>query len=350
MKIHEKYILRCIELAKNGLGTAAPNPMVGCVITVDDQIIGEGFTSPYGGPHAEVNAIHAVSDKKQLKKATLYVSLEPCSHYGKTPPCADLIISHGIPRVVIGLRDPHDKVDGKGIEKLLAAGVEVTCPVLEMECREDHRRFLTFQEKGRPYVLLKWAESADGYIAPKSDIREKEPKPYWITNRYSRQMVHQWRTEEQAILVGTTTAMMDNPELTPRTWVGKAPLRVVIDRKLKIPGNYHIYDNKAKTLILTEEGPGPETTPGVEYSTLDFSENLPKQICNRLYDRQVQSVIVEGGAKTLKSFIEAGLWDEARIFKGPGSLGSGLKAPAIKGKELSREQIGNDLLRILRND
>ncbi len=350
MKIHEKYILRCIELAKNGLGTTAPNPMVGCVITVDGKIIGEGFTSPYGGPHAEVNAIHSVSDKEQLKKATLYVSLEPCSHHGKTPPCADLIIRHGIPRVVIGIRDPHKKVDGKGIEKLLAAGIEVTCPVREQECRVHHRRFLTYQEKDRPYVILKWAESGDGFIAPDPEMRGSKPQPYWITTRHSRQLVHQWRTEEQAILVGTTTCVKDNPKLTPRTWVGNSPLRVVIDRKLKIPKDYHIYDGSVKTLILTEEGLISESASGVDYAPLDFTENLPVQICDRLCERGIQSVIIEGGAKTLKSFIEAGLWDEARIFTGPKPLKSGIKSPPIHGKEVSRTQIGNDLLRILRND
>ncbi len=349
MKIQEKYILRCIELGKNGLGTTAPNPMVGCVITADDRIIGEGYTSPYGGAHAEVNAINSVAEKDLLRSAALYVTLEPCSHHGKTPPCADLIIRSGIPRVVIGIRDPHTKVAGKGIERLQEAGVEVTCPVLESECREHHKRFLTYHEKKRPFVILKWAESSDGFIAPKPGLREEEPQPFWISNRYSRQLVHQWRTEEQSVLIGTNTALMDNPKLNPRTWTGKAPIRVVIDRKLKIPRDYHIYDRSAKTLILTEEGSLPGDMDGIEYSAVDFSKDLAGEVCGRLYEHEVQSVIVEGGAETLNSFINSGLWDEARIFKGPAALKWGLEAPQVGGIEVSRTQIGGDLLRILRN-
>ncbi|SMP23218.1 diaminohydroxyphosphoribosylaminopyrimidine deaminase [Muriicola jejuensis] len=350
VKIQEKYILRCIELGKNGLGTTAPNPMVGCVITAGERIIGEGFTSPYGGPHAEVNAIHSVSHPELLKEATLYVSLEPCAHHGKTPPCTDLIIGSGIPRVVIGIKDPHSKVAGKGIAKLKAAGVEVVCPVLERECREHHKRFLTFMEKKRPYVILKWAESADGFIAPEKELREGEPEPFWISDRYSRQLVHQWRTEEQAILVGTTTAVEDNPRLTPRHWAGKAPLRVVVDRQLKIPQEYHLYDGTAPTVFLTETNQLPEPREGIHYEKIDFSGNLALQVCERLHELEVQSVIVEGGRKTLCSFIKAGFWDEARIFTGRFPLKNGLKSPEIEGKEVSRTKIGGDLLRILEND
>jgi diaminohydroxyphosphoribosylaminopyrimidine deaminase/5-amino-6-(5-phosphoribosylamino)uracil reductase len=350
VKIHEKYILRCIELGKNGLGTTAPNPMVGCVITWEEEVVGEGFTSPYGGPHAEVNAIHAVRDKALLKEATLYVSLEPCSHYGKTPPCADLIIHSGIPRVVIGLKDPHSKVAGKGISKLRDAGIEVICPVLEDACREHHRRFLAYHEKKRPYIILKWAESADGYMAPDGDLRKEEPNPFWISNRYSRQLVHQWRTEEQSILVGTSTVLMDNPELTSRTWSGKNPLRIVMDRTLRIPRGYHIYDGSSETLIFTEVEDFPEPPSGVIYEVLNFSEDLVGQVCRKLYEHQVQSVIIEGGAYTLSSFIDKGIWDEARVFIGKTPMGSGLKAPLISGREIFSADVAGDILRILRND
>lgn len=350
VKIQEKYILRCIELGKNGLGTTAPNPMVGCVITADDSIIGEGFTSPYGGPHAEVNAINSVRDKNQLKKATLYVSLEPCAHYGKTPPCSDLIIRSGIPRVIIGLKDPHEKVAGKGIALLRDAGIEVTCPVLEEECREHHRRFLTYHEKKRPYVILKWAESPDGFIAPKKQMRKEKPEPFWISNPYSRQMVHQWRTEEQAVLTGTETVLQDNPRLTVRNWSGKNPLRVVLDRSLKIPPDFHIYDKSVKTLVFTESNAPAEASSDLIFEQIDFRKDVVEQVCAKLHEHQVLSVIVEGGAMTLSSFIEANLWDEARIFTGKPLLGNGLRAPVIKGKEVYKTQVGGDQLRILRND
>jgi len=350
VKIHEKYILRCIELGKNGLGTTAPNPMVGCVIVSREKIIGEGFTSPYGGPHAEVNAINAVQDKALLKEATLYVCLEPCSHYGKTPPCADLIIKSGIPRIVIGLQDPHGKVAGKGIARLKEAGREVICPILEDRCYDHHKRFLTYHEKKRPYIILKWAESQDGFIAPLQNVREKDPKPYWISNRYSRQLVHQWRTEEQAILAGTRTVLEDNPRLNSRFWKGKSPLRVVLDRNLKIPSHYSIYDNSAHTLVLTEVEKKLPDNSGLEFQKIDFSKDVVRQICDILYKREILSVIIEGGAMTLKSFIKAGKWDEARIFTGGSILTGGLKSPEINGKEIHRSFIGGDLLKILRND
>jgi diaminohydroxyphosphoribosylaminopyrimidine deaminase/5-amino-6-(5-phosphoribosylamino)uracil reductase len=324
--------------------------MVGCVVVHEDKIIGEGFTSPYGEAHAEVNAIDSVSDKELLKESTLYVSLEPCSHYGKTPPCADLIIRSGIPRVVIGIRDPHSAVDGKGIEKLKAAGIEVACPVLEKECREHHRRFLTFHEKKRPYIILKWAETADGLIAPDRQRREKKPEPYWISNHYSRQLVHKWRTEEQAILVGTNTVLEDNPRLNPRAWTGRAPLRVVLDRELKIPKAYHIYDQSAETLIGTERSPSFKKKAGTSFVKIDFTEDVVQQVCRILHEQKVLSVIVEGGEATLESFIEGGLWDEARIFQGSSVLGNGLSAPAIGGREISRTKIGTDTLIIRRND
>jgi diaminohydroxyphosphoribosylaminopyrimidine deaminase/5-amino-6-(5-phosphoribosylamino)uracil reductase len=350
VKIHEKYILRGIELGKNGLGTTAPNPMVGCVIVHKDSIIGEGFTSPFGGDHAEVNAIRSVKEKELLKKSTLYVTLEPCAHHGKTPPCVDLIIASRIPRVVIGIKDPHEKVGGKGIEKLLASGCDVVTPVLERNCREHHRRFLTFHEKKRPYIILKWAQTQDGFMAPLQNQRKKDPSPFWITNRYSRQKVHQWRSEEQAILVGTNTVLLDNPELTTRTWAGNSPLRIILDKDLKTPAKFKVFNKLAKTLVFTQCDVPDNAQNGSHYEQIDFSGEIASQICHTLYKRNIQSVIIEGGATTLTTFIKADLWDEARIFTGLQSFHQGLKTPKILGTEIHRTKIDQDTLCILRND
>ncbi|WP_417873356.1 bifunctional diaminohydroxyphosphoribosylaminopyrimidine deaminase/5-amino-6-(5-phosphoribosylamino)uracil reductase RibD [Xanthomarina gelatinilytica] len=334
MKIHEKYITRCIEIAKNGLGTTAPNPMVGSVIVYNEQIIGEGFTSAYGGPHAEVNAIASVADKTLLHKATLYVTLEPCSHFGKTPPCSDLIIKHGIPHVVIGTMDSHSKVSGKGIDKLKAAGCKVTLGVMEAACKEHHKRFFTFHNKKRPYIILKWAETQDGFIAPKT---RKEQKPVWITNPYSRQLVHKWRAEEQAILVGTKTVLEDNPGLTVRDWTGKHPVRVVLDRALKLPKHSQIFNNEAETLIISEK-------------VIDFSNQVAKQLADYLHQKDIQSIIVEGGRETLQTFINENLWDEARVFIGNTNFKQGVKAPHISGKIISETIIDTDVLKIHTNE
>ncbi len=334
MKIHEKYITRCIEIAKNGLGTTAPNPMVGSVIVYKEQIIGEGFTSAYGGPHAEVNAIASVADKTLLHKATLYVTLEPCSHFGKTPPCSDLIIKHGIPHVVIGTVDSHSKVSGKGIDKLKAAGCKVTLGVMEAACKEHHKRFFTFHNKKRPYIILKWAETQDGFIAPKT---RKEQKPVWITNPYSRQLVHKWRAEEQAILVGTKTVLEDNPGLTVRDWTGKHPVRVVLDRALKLPKHSQIFNNEAETLIISEK-------------EIDFSNQVAKQLADYLHQKDIQSIIVEGGRETLQTFINENLWDEARVFIGNTNFKQGVKAPHISGKIISETIIDTDVLKIHTNE
>ncbi len=341
---------RAIEIARNGLGRTAPNPMVGAVVVHDGKIIGEGFTSPYGGHHAEVNAIGSVADKSLLKQSTLYVTLEPCSHFGKTPPCADLIIESKIPTVVVGLLDPHKKVAGQGIEKLRKAGVEVVKGILEAECREHHKRFLTFHEKKRPYILLKWAETANGYIAPDKEERSENPEPFWISNSYSRQLTHQWRSEEQAILVGTHTVLEDNPKLDVRLWTGKSPLRVVLDRYLKINGDYNILDGSQPTLILTEVEETSHYRKGVDYRLLDFSLDVLPQICNILHKYNVLSVLVEGGAQTLQSFIDLGLWDEARMFTGTSSFKKGLAAPRLSGKLVASKNIGSDTLNIYYND
>ena len=327
MKIHEKYISRCIDIAKNGLGTTAPNPMVGCVIVHDSNIIGEGYTSPYGGAHAEVNAINSVKDKSLLKEASLYVTLEPCSHFGKTPPCSNLIIDHGIKNVVIGCVDDNEKVSGQGIAKLKEAGCNVTVGVLENDCKEHHKRFFTFHNKKRPYIILKWAETADGFIAP---LHKKVKQPVWVTNQYSRQLVHKWRAEEQAILVGTNTVLEDNPSLTARDWKGKHPIRILLDKNKTLSKDFKVFDDNAKTILIKE-------------SSAD-------NICNLLYKANINSVIVEGGAKTLQLFINSGLWDEARVFIGQSDFREGIKAPKYKGKLIDEQHLLDDTLKIYANN
>ena len=342
-------MLRCITLAKNGLGTTAPNPMVGCVVVYDKKIIGEGYTSPYGGAHAEVNAINSVKDKSILSKSTLYVTLEPCAHYGRTPPCVNLILKHKIPRVVIGIKDPNKKVAGKSISLLKEDGCEVVLGVLKKECRQHHQRFLSFQEKQRPYIILKWAETLDGFIAPDESLRRKNPEPYWITNTHSKQLVHKWRTEEQAILIGTKTALEDNPKLTVRNWKGTNPIRIVLDKELKIPANYHLLDTTVKTIILTTITDTTKYIDEINYEVIPF-ENIPKEVATIAYSYEINSIIIEGGTTILQSFIDVNLWDEARIFKGNTSFIKGIKAPVIAGKEIEKQQLLNDELIILTND
>jgi diaminohydroxyphosphoribosylaminopyrimidine deaminase/5-amino-6-(5-phosphoribosylamino)uracil reductase len=333
VKIHEKYIKRCIQLAKNGLPAAMPNPSVGAVIVFENTIIGEGYTSAYGGNHAEVNAILSVKNKELLSKSTIYVSLEPCSHFGKTPPCSDLIIKYKIPNVVIGTVDSNSKVAGQGIKKLMEAGAHVTVGILEDECRASNKRFFTFHEKKRPYIILKWAESEDGFIAPSS---KKEQKPVWITNKYSRQLVHKWRSEEAAILVGTQTVVDDNPKLDVRDWAGKNPTRIVLDKNNRIPKESYIFDNRQKTVLISD-------------SILNFSENVAPQVVHFLFENNLQSVIIEGGRQTLQTFIDANLWDEARVFRGTTLFSSGTKAPIITGKIVSKNTIERDELLIYLN-
>ena len=346
MNIHEKYMLRCIQLAKNGLGTTYPNPLVGSVLVYNNRIIGEGWHYRAGQPHAEVNAITSVSEANLLKESTIYVSLEPCSHFGKTPPCADLIIESGIKKVVVGSTDPNPKVAGRGIKRLMEAGCEVIVGVLEEECNELNKRFFTFHQKKRPYIFLKWAVTADGFIAPKEDL-SNETKPVWITNEFSRQLVHKMRAEEQAILVGTNTVLQDNPSLTVRDWAGKNPLRIVIDRNLKIPQDFSVFDGVAKTIVFTEKE--TKTSQFLDFEKIGFSEEIPQQICEALFLRNIQSVIIEGGSKTLQSFIEADLWDEAFVFNGKSNFGAGIKAPIFKGVLFSEEQIKGDTLLIFKN-
>ena len=343
---HEQYIKRCLEIAKLGIGTAHPNPSVGAVLVVDNKIIGEGFTSPYGGSHAEVNAINSVKDKELLKQATIYVTLEPCSHFGKTPPCSDLIINSEIKKVVIGCVDSNSLVSGKGIERLKNAGCEVIVGVLEKECKEHHKRFFTFHDKKRPYIILKWAVTNDGFIAPKN--RNKQA-PVWITNETSRQLVHKWRSEEHAILVGTTTVLEDNPTLNVRDWNGENPVRIVIDKGLKIPTNLNIYDTSIKTIFITEKE--SNNRKNIFFEKISFSNLVASQICYVLFKHKIQSVIVEGGAKTVQTFIDENLWDEARVFESEVSFTNGVKAPVInEPKVLSEKNIKGDILKIVRND
>ncbi len=334
---------RCLALAANGLGTTYPNPLVGSVIVVDDKIIGEGWHKKAGEPHAEINAIESVDDKSLLEEATIYVNLEPCSHFGKTPPCVDAIIKYRIPNVVIGTSDPNPIVSGNGIQKLFDAGINVTVGVLEKECHFLNRRFFTVQTKNRPYIILKWAESADGFIAPISDDASTSGEPIWISSVPSQQLVHKWRTEEHAILVGTTTAITDNPQLTSRSYHGNNPIRIVLDRTQKIPKENYIFDNQAKTILFSEQ---KCENSAVLSETIDFSQNIAPQIASILQKHSIISVIIEGGTKTLQTFIEAKLWDEARVFKSKTHLRNGVKSPEFSFIPIMRQVSGDDELLI----
>jgi diaminohydroxyphosphoribosylaminopyrimidine deaminase/5-amino-6-(5-phosphoribosylamino)uracil reductase len=351
---HKIYIKRCLQIAKNGFGTTRPNPSVGAVIVHQNKIIGEGFTSPFGSNHAEVNAINAVKNKKLLKEATIYVTLEPCSHFGKTPPCADLIVKHQLKQVVIGCLDTNSLVAGKGVERLRNANIEVTVGVLEDECRIHHKRFFTVQEKKRPYIILKWAETKDGFVAPFS---KNENKPFFISNTYSQQVVHKLRSKEHAILVGTNTVLADNPKLNVRSWFGNNPVRIVLDRTLRIPESASILDESIKTIVLTEKSDQEneikkkkqEVKDNLIFEQIDFSEKLARQICAVLYKHNIQSLIIEGGTQTLQVFIDENLWDEAFVFVGDSNLKDGIKSPEIK-KKYAQEDIKNDVLKRYTND
>ena len=339
VKIHEFYIKRCIELSKNGLPLAMPNPSVGAIIVFEGKIIGEGYTSPYGGNHAEVNAINAVKDKSLLAKATIYVSLEPCSHFGKTPPCCDLIIKHKIPNVVVGTVDPNSKVAGTGIKRLRENGANVTVSVLEKECNELNKRFFTFHIKKRPYIILKWAESLDGFIAP---LTKNKKEPVWISNEFSRQLVHKWRSEEQAILVGTNTVLEDNPKLDVRDWKGENPIRIVLDKTGKISNDYFVKDEKTKTIVITEQE-NLTFSENCIYENVIFDIQLTKKIADISYKYGIQSIVIEGGKQTLQSFIDDNLWDEARVFIGNIHLKSGINSPVLNGnfqiKNIKEDQL-----------
>lgn len=340
----EKYIARCIQLAKNGLCNAAPNPMVGAVIVHNDTIIGEGYHIRCGEAHAEVNAVRSVKDESLLKESTIYVSLEPCSHHGKTPPCADLIINKGIPRVVVGCQDPFSLVAGRGIAKLREAGIEVKVGVLEEECRQLIRRFVTFNTLRRPFITLKWAESADGFI----DLHRTEGHPYIFSSPLSSMLVHKRRAEHSAILVGRRTALLDNPSLTTRNWFGKNPARMVIDKDLALPKHLALFDGSVRTLVFTQRE-DTSNRPNVEHIRLDFKIDILPQIMEVLYKEKLQSLMVEGGSILLQSFIDAGCWDEAYIEQSDAHLKDGVKAPSFSPEYdfLTFRKFGKDIKYVL---
>lgn len=319
-------IKQCLELASRGLGKVSPNPLVGCIIIHNNEVIGQGHHEYYGGAHAEVNAINSVIDKNLLKESTLYVNLEPCVHYGNTPPCTDLIIQNKIPKVVIGSLDPYPLVNGKGVEKLRNAGIEVISGVLEKDNKHLNRRFFTYQTQNRPYIILKWAQSTDGFM---DIIRQpNEPiGPNWISGVIAKKMVHKWRSEEQAILIGYNTVMMDNPQLTVREWDGCNPIRVTFDKDLTLPKTNHLFDHSVKTIVFTEKD--MENQNNIEYIQVSFDENLLKNALTQLAKLKIISVFVEGGAKIHHQFIKTNLWDEARVITGKKEFKFGITAPKL---------------------
>jgi len=350
--MEKQFMSRCFELAQKGLGSVAPNPMVGAVIVHNGKIIGEGYHQKYGEPHAEVNAIASVRNSELLKESTLYVNLEPCSHHGKTPPCAQLIIEKQIPKVVIANRDPFSKVSGRGINMLKEAGIEVTENFLSEEGWILNRRFFTFYTKKRPYIILKWAQTANGFI----DITRENPgtPALHISNKITSMLVHKLRAEEAAILIGTKTALLDNPELTVRNWYGKSPVRVLIDKNLDVPHNYRIYNEKAPTVIFTKKAPESIPFSHIEYVEVPFDEpgetlNL-KILLAKLHEKKLQSLIVEGGSYLLNSFIQSGIWDETRVETATKlTVPDGVPAPQISGHCVQKEMVENRIIEKFRH-
>ncbi len=389
LTIHETYMRRCLELAERGSGYVAPNPMVGAVLVHDGMIIGEGYHRQYGQPHAEVNCIDSVDtvNMNKIKKSVLYVSLEPCAHFGKTPPCAALIIANQIPEVVIGCRDPFKDVNGKGMEQLKAAGINVVYGVLENECQQLNKRFFVFHTQHRPYIILKWAETADGFLStsPQPSPKERafgnhaQPSPgqetnlqneittggigglvvpinqgrkaarLLISNEQTNRLVHKWRSEEASILIGTNTALADDPELTTRNWPGPSPVRLVIDMELKLPQSLKIFNDKQKTIVFNTIKHGENGN--ISFYQVTGDVNLVHQVVNALYQMKIQSVIVEGGARLLQSFIDEGIWDEARIIKNEQLIiNSGLAAPQLTVQNADQElKILNDAVNVYFN-
>ncbi|RZK80448.1 MAG: bifunctional diaminohydroxyphosphoribosylaminopyrimidine deaminase/5-amino-6-(5-phosphoribosylamino)uracil reductase RibD [Pedobacter sp.] len=344
----EQYMQRCLDLAEMGMGAVSPNPMVGCVIVHENLIIGEGYHQRFGEAHAEVNAINNVLSKfgdlaaDILSNATVYVNLEPCSHFGKTPPCADMLVRHKVKRVVIGNTDPFADVNGQGIEKLKTAGVQVTTGVLEDNCTFLNRRFFTRILEQRPYIILKWATTANGFFAPKNTLQQ------WISGPLSKTLVHKWRTEEDAILIGKQTALADDPQLSSREWEGKNPVRILIDQKLHVPPTHQLFNDAAKTIIFNEV---KTTVKGnVHYIQMeDMQYYLAQKIAFQLYLMDIQSVIIEGGANLLNQFITAKLWDEARVFTASHSWTEGIESPRIHGLITNQYEVGKDKLTIYNN-
>ncbi len=325
----EIYMIRCMQLARQGICNVSPNPMVGAVIVCDDKIIGEGYHHRSGEAHAEVNAINSVKDESMFTQSTLYVSLEPCSHYGKTPPCTELIIKKRIPKVVIGCIDPFAKVSGRGVKKLKDAEIDVTVGILEQQCRELNKQFITFQSLKRPYIILKWAESVEGYI----DMTRTGGQPVVLSNPLTSMLVHKKRAEVDAIMVGTRTALLDNPILNVRNWYGKNPLRIFIDKDLKVPESFHLLDNSIRTWVITEKE--HEDNSQTNYKQISFNEDLLPKLMEELHRNMIQSILVEGGSILLQSFIKKDLWDEVFIEKTSVSLVEGIRAPVISEKESS---------------
>ena len=334
------YMQRALDLAQLGRGRVSPNPMVGCVIVKDGVIIGEGYHQNYGGPHAEVHAVRSVGDSEKLVGSTVYVTLEPCSHYGKTPPCADLLIEMKVGRVVIGSNDPYEEVNGRGVRKLESAGIEVLQGVMENKCNALNKRFFTFHQKKRPYVILKWAQTADGFLA-RANFDSK-----WISNSYSRQLVHKWRAEEDAILVGRNTAFHDNPSLTVRDWHGRQPTRILIDAQNKIDPSFQLFNEQATTIVVNEEK--EKQSNNIQWVQFQKGQLSPEVLLDILYQHKIQSVIIEGGANTLSQFIETGKWDEARVFESTSTFGSGISAPNLEEELVDEKDLLGDRLLIYR--
>lgn len=334
----EQFMQRALDLATLGKSSVSPNPLVGCVIVCNEKIIGEGWHKQYGGPHAEVNAIHSVRSTELLADSTVYVSLEPCAHHGKTPPCADLLISRRVKKVVVATEDPNPLVGGKGIVRMRNAGIEIVVGVLEGKAREMNKRFFTSMEKHRPYIILKWAQTKDGHFARKN-LDSK-----WISGEESRKLVHKWRGEEDAILVGSRTARVDNPLLTCRTWLGRNPVRVVLDRNLVLGGELNIFNEEAETIRY-------HTTDDKSKGNVRVNEEFfLKEVLQDLCSRNIQSLFVEGGSQILNSFIEKNLWDEARVFISKKSFGEGIEAPIVTRNATSEFIVGEDKLLVYRND
>lgn len=334
IQLDELYMQRCLWLAHHAASHVAPNPMVGALVVHQGVIIGEGYHHKYGQPHAEPIAIQSVKNPDLLKESTLYVSLEPCSHFGKMPPCADFIIQSGIPKVVIGTYDPNEKVSGRGVKRLLDAGIEVKVGVLEKECRDLNKRFFTYHEKKRPYITLKWAQTQDGFM---DGIRQSpEEMPLQISNPVTRMLTHKMRSENQSIMVSTNTVLLDNPSLTVRNWTGKNPIRIALDRQGLIPHEFNLLDAKVQTYIFTNSE--IKSLSNVEYIQENFDEGSLQNIVSKIYELNINSIMVEGGAKLLNSFIEMNLWDEANIEISNQIVNEGVVAPLLKANVSSCEK------------
>ena len=349
MQAHESYMRRCLELAQLGAGSVSPNPMVGAVFVHQGRVVSEGYHQMFGGPHAEARVVADVqsqygADAAELfKSGTMYVSLEPCAHYGKTPPCAQLLADHHLGSVVVACRDPFSQVNGRGIQLMKDAGIDVVEGVLEQEARWVNRRFITSVGNQRPYIILKWAQTADGYMAPIDGTQR------WITGAVAKQLVHRWRSEEDAVLIGTKTALSDHPRLTVREWSGRNPRRVLIDKQLVVPSDSALFDGSAETFVFNALK--SDWTDKVKYIALeDMDWYLPQKIMYQLYLMDIQSVIVEGGRKTLDLFIESGLWDEARVFTSRKSWNGGIPSPSLQTIVSEEHRVGQDQLAIYYRD